>query len=369
MSGDQASATSPPMSPSDRFDNEAWSSYHLYYHGDQDAVLVGWVAPMVRSLFAQGVLDRFFYLRYRLGGPHLRLRFRPRAGAHGVVEAALAEMAEQLFHDAPSHDARDPEKIARDNESILRLDRNETDATVYRDNSWCPAPFVPEIERFGGPDLFATCLDIFTASSLATLDFLTACRPIEGSMPSPGQRLAATLQRQAGLAWGLASSPQQWLGLVGYAGRSAPSAMAPIVERGDTAFEQNRSAFVTLVLQALNRADTDISSTAHDAAPTLDQLEQKTLRYLAWNLRHRDAALRQRILTSQLHLGANRLGQSNPDEVYLSRMLWRAAGQIETDAPQKWSDLTDRLAKRPIPSSPLSECLVTLQQHFVTAEP
>ncbi len=51
-----------------------WRSYHLFYHGDRDLVLRLW--PTLAPLILSRIVDSFFFLRYSLGGPHIRIRLR-----------------------------------------------------------------------------------------------------------------------------------------------------------------------------------------------------------------------------------------------------------------------------------------------------
>ena len=61
------------------------SSYHVFYHGRLDQPLLQLVYPAVRELWLRGRCRRFFFIRYALGGPHLRLRlFCARAHAEEV---------------------------------------------------------------------------------------------------------------------------------------------------------------------------------------------------------------------------------------------------------------------------------------------
>ena len=62
-----------------------WLSFHAHYHGDRDLPLRHAVASLVRRLRDDGLLESFFFMRYSLGGPHIRLRLRPAAGGADPV--------------------------------------------------------------------------------------------------------------------------------------------------------------------------------------------------------------------------------------------------------------------------------------------
>ncbi|WTW99268.1 hypothetical protein OG216_40640 [Streptomycetaceae bacterium NBC_01309] len=71
-----------------------WLNAHVYYHGDRTALVVEAIAPLMRECLATGLSDGWFFLRDRVGGPHVRLRILPahpdaRAGLQRVVADRL----------------------------------------------------------------------------------------------------------------------------------------------------------------------------------------------------------------------------------------------------------------------------------------
>jgi hypothetical protein len=69
----------------------------------------------------------------------------------------------------------------------------------------------------------------------------------------------------------------------------------------------------------------------------------ETGRCLGWELRR--AGAHSNIGISHLHMTANRLGLKNPEEVYLGRMLWRAARELLLE-PCRRAGLDELLASR-----------------------
>jgi len=67
---------------------------------------------------------------------------------------------------------------------------------------------------------------------------------------------------------------------------------------------------------------------------------------LAREIAGANAASRERVGTSQMHMTANRLGLSNPEEVYLGRLLVRAARDLLENEPGVRRQLSDLLATR-----------------------
>src|SRR5215470_11537887 len=108
-----------------------WLSFHLADRpGDRDQLLTERVRPTVSSLWQEGRLESFFFVRHTLGGPHLRLRIRPAPGGGEAVQEALAESSIQEI------------------------------------------PFEPEVERYGGSERIGASLDFFALSSVRALTLL-----------------------------------------------------------------------------------------------------------------------------------------------------------------------------------------------------
>ncbi len=283
-----------------------WKSCHLHYHGDAGLLLGHLVAPLVSSLLRAGVIDHFFFIRYELGGPHVRLRLR--AASDAPVEEAVKAAAEDFFTRWPSAEPRPPETVLRRTREILAADPGETDATAYPDNSLRIVPFRPEVERYGGPRLIGAALDFFALSSVLALRFAR----LHGGEPRSRQ-IPWLLRALAGLAAGLAGDERELAGLLGYAATAATTAnhpLAPFAGKGDRAFEQQAETFRRLLREAC-------SGGAHEAAGL-------GARRLAAAVRRIAPPASGLILRSHLHMAANRLGISNPEEAFLSRILWRA---------------------------------------------
>jgi len=73
-------------------DEATWIGYHLFYYEDPRRAVLGFVRPAVAALVEVDLIESFFFLRYALGGPHVRLRLRPAEGR----SPEAAEMVEAL---------------------------------------------------------------------------------------------------------------------------------------------------------------------------------------------------------------------------------------------------------------------------------
>lgn len=288
----------------------AWRSWHLFYNGDRDRLLTELVRPTVATLLAEEWIDRFFFVRFALGGPHVRLRLRVCDGRAGAVDEDLCRAATGFFARHPSPAPVPEEVVRRQNRQILAHDPNERDDSVYPDNSCIAVPIAFEIERYGGPSLLGHSLDYFVLSSVEALRLLEACagQPRARQLPA----FCRLLVRQA---WGLADDRAELVELLSYAVRGV-DLLKPLVDRGDQVFERRREAFLEIVGSEIARPP-DVAG-----------------RRLSRLVRAAGPAIRRRIAVSQMHMTANRLGLTNADEVYLGRVLWRAAREVLEGDPE-----------------------------------
>jgi hypothetical protein len=299
-------------------DVSLWRSCHLFYHGDRNLLLDRLVRPLAGSLLAAGAINHFFFIRYELGGPHVRLRLRAAApGAVRDVEKAVEETAADFFARWPSSQSKPPELVRRWTLETLAADPSETDATLYPDNSLRIVPFVPEMDRYGGPELFGASLGFFALSSVRALGFARDFGGVPRSRQIP--RILRALAEQA---LGFARDEPELLQLTGYAAVEEGHPLASFATRGDRAFEEQPEVLRRLLVDALP------GTAGPEAGSPLDEA-----RRLAAGLRSAEPALRERILKSHMHMTANRLGLQNPEEAYLGRILWRAAEEGGRLAP------------------------------------
>jgi len=302
--------------------DNGWLNYHLYYHQDVDHAIRRFVHPLVAGLLRSDWIDSFFFVRYPLGGPHLRLRLRPQPETSALVAEAAEAQARDFLAGWPSTSKISRESILRTNQKLMASDPHELDASIYPDNTFLRFPFRPEVERYGGPELWRGSLDFFAVSSATALDLLSRY-----SSESRSRQLALAFRVLACQALSFARDEEDLVSTLRYAvdlwGTRMPGALA----KGDRAFVEQRAMFVQLFERALYLLANGSSAAATAEEEAKAQLGEAARR-LAWTVRAADRDMHQRIGTSQLHMTANRLGLSNAEEVYLSRILTRLASEL-----------------------------------------
>lgn len=288
-------ATPPPGTAIARVGEARWMSFHAFCPTDRDALLMQVVQPVVAELWAGGIADRFFFIRYPEGGEHVRLRLRiaperdPAPAADRALALLQASCAE--FRRTRSGAAeRPPERI-----------------------EVVPAIFELEIDRYGGPRWFPCALAFFALSSLDALRFVA-----HWSQQPRARQLIEILVRLTRQAIGAARTVAELRGLADYVADWRPR-MAPILARADQMFERSGPELTRQVREVFATAAT----AAATAPPGTPEAHLAHARGLAAALDGLEGEARWRALGSQMHMTANRLGLNNPEESYLSGILCR----------------------------------------------
>jgi thiopeptide-type bacteriocin biosynthesis protein len=142
-------------------DGSGWESVHVYLH--DFARLTHFLQVCVAAI-SPPLDGRCFFVRYWMGGPHLRLRLR---------EAALAPLLEQAAarywdaHGFPS--TLEPDAFYRGYASELPPGAERcwhTNGSVHR------IAYEPELARYGGPAGIGLCEDEFVSDSSVILAML-----------------------------------------------------------------------------------------------------------------------------------------------------------------------------------------------------
>ena len=268
-----------------------WTSFHVFCPGDRDALLIQVIQPVVGEVWSEGLADRFFFIRYPEGGDHVRLRLRIAAQVDSApaVDRAFALLGARCAE-------------------FQRSRRHAADERI----SVVPATFELEIDRYGGPRKFPRALSFFALSSIAALRFVAQWR----SEPRARQ-LIEILTRLARQVIAMARSVEELRGLADHVAQWR-SHMAPIVARADQMFEHKGPELTRRIREQFLAAATPTAGQPGSLADHTDHARQ-----LSAALEDLDPEPRWRALGSQIHMAANRLGLSPPEESYLSAILCR----------------------------------------------
>src|SRR5262245_6381664 len=140
-----------------------WISIHVFYAGNADEMLVECVAPLVARLRNRGLIQRYFFIRYWLEGPHVRLRLLPSAhGDAGAVRAEASSAVDAFLRRRPAPPRVDDEHTHTVYKRLYLAEYGQPrwDACYGPDgsmplrpnNSYHFTEYEPEFDRYGGPD-------------------------------------------------------------------------------------------------------------------------------------------------------------------------------------------------------------------------
>jgi Lantibiotic biosynthesis dehydratase C-term len=308
---------------------ENWRAFHLFYHAGWEPAVHKLVRPVVSSLWHARRIDSFFFIRYALGGPHIRLRLHVSPGCVAAVEEEVRTAASSFFAKWPSTEPRDEQTIREINRTILANDPHEQEDAVYPDNYLMVAPFRPEVERYGGSELLPHSLDYFAVSSVKALRYCT-----RHAAATRARRLASAFRILARQLWSFAADTEEAFAVL--TAFITSRKLTPILPHGDRAYEERRDDFLSLLTAELK---------ALSAPEEGRDLDDTASRRLSWEARQAAADTRCRIGTSQLHMTANRLGVTNAEEVYLGRILERATSDLRETEPVWWRSVLATLSQ------------------------
>ena len=278
-----------------------WISAHLHFAADSiygaecDEILVEHVAPLLLQLQHRGALDRFFFVRYSLLGPHIRLRMS------GDVAAAQAGV----------------EELANTGHIEVRY-----------------VSYEPETERYGGPRALSVAEQVFHTSSEATLSL------VKSSMTVRPRRLGQTALTMLLQAQVFCDTPVRCAALLGRYHTSHTQIQSP----GNSSLASRSARFA----DAYSRQEAPVRAMVDDFCDRVNANDafEEPLQSLALKLRdHRNeletlvrskgVAVRsnpacdwdtcvEQIIPSYIHMTNNRLGVPPAEEALLAYMLSRA---------------------------------------------
>lgn len=307
-----------------------WHAYHIYYHDDRDRVLLELVHPIVARLVACAQIESFFFVRYDLGGPHIRLRLCTYDGSLVAVHEAVTRAVARFFTRWPSL-ATLPEQVVRERSEGLRaIDPHELDTKLYGDNTCVSVEPSFEVMRYGGKERLQHSLDYFAISSAYAIEVVWKLRDTP--------RLGAAMRSYIWQAWGFAKDGAEFMALLGYARVYWEGLWREAAENAEVFFEQRRERMCQLLADELEVVAT--CATDEDS-PMLGRLAGGA-QLVGSHIRVTERGLRLSIGMSHMHMTANRIGLTNIEEAHVGRVLRRAVNEVAMASPQWWENLWQR---------------------------
>lgn len=335
-----------------------WVSLHIFYAADANPLLTDCVQPLVSELRNAGLIDRWFFIRYWLEGPHIRLRLLPRNGAAEKVRRLGMERIGQFLQRRPALWEPETEDAGDMYKSMFLAEYTEEEwnarygaegkMTFQPNNSIKEIAYEPEIGRYGGPDAIRVAERHFEHSSDMVIELLgKANAHVRSVLFGLSIQLALALAYvfletddavsqfflRYRLSWERrydASSDIHHDRFEQSLANSRTGLLARISEIRDTIAGQNRvQDFRTRWIDQATEIRRSIDDlTRHSRVAFGDGMQGIS----------DPLVVAQILLTSYIHMTNNRLGVLIQDEIYLSYLISKALG-LEQNQPLLGSQL------------------------------
>jgi len=323
--------------------NTEWLSFHVFYAANAGPILVEGVTPVIDRLRATGRIERWFFIRYWLEGPHVRLRVLParaedaphvRTEVLAALEAVLARRPALYETDRDaSGELFKRMYLAEYSEEQWNAAYGADGEMPYRaNNSVHEVPYDQELDRYGGPAGMALSEWHFERSSDLVLRLLaTGNTHLRTVLLGQTAQLcmalcSAFLPDEAAVAVFLDNYRTFW-----ETSYQEPSTGQH--ETFDRSFERMRDRLEERLLRvraAVRDPGTAVGLERAWAEHCLALRDRATELALAGELSFRDGPVTDPavalpiLLSSYVHMTANRLGASILDEIYLAYVNRRA---------------------------------------------
>ncbi|MFI7523573.1 thiopeptide-type bacteriocin biosynthesis protein [Micromonospora globbae] len=336
--------------------DHGWLSVHVFYASNANPMLVEGVRPLVDALRDEGLISRYFFIKYWMEGPHVRLRVLPAPGVDpDLVRARVDDAVAAFLRRRPALYEVDSEGLGDLYKQMFLAEYGQARwdeeygpdgvMPMRANNTFHHIPYEREYGRYGGPAGIEIAEWHFAHSSDVVLDLLATTnvhvRPVLLGLSAQLTMMmcAVFLDDDRRIADFLEQYRRFWEVSYSEPSDEYHASFDTSYRRMDAAL-RNRLADI----RAAARGDADVSPggvegrwRAH-CRELRDRVEAATLRgELVFQrgdsppaaVTDLDAAL-PILLSSYVHMTNNRLGVSILDEIYLAYLMSAA---LRDDAP------------------------------------
>jgi thiopeptide-type bacteriocin biosynthesis protein len=316
-----------------------WIAAHIFYYAHADGLLTECVSPLVEQMRNQGLVRRFFFIRYWENGPHIRLRLSPASPENEAeIKALVEERCHEYFQRRPALFEFDIEETAPRYRAMYEMEYGkeayvakygEEPMPFYPSNSVQYLPYEQEFVRYAGPHGMDFSEGHFDVSSRLVLDTVRNCNlHVRSVLLGNSFQMILLLsnsvwQTDARVRDFLESYVAMWTGFQEKGLR--PQQMLDLYDRKYDGLSDRLKKRVLHVksLFADQAAATPIERAWLDhgreiLAGITELWEQEKLE-LPEDSRDLDGALRY-LMRSYIHMTNNRLGTTVQDEIYLCHL-------------------------------------------------
>lgn len=140
--------------------NSVWNTYYIYYYDSskQDEV-IELIAKKMASFMEENIIEKWFFIRYWEGGPHIRVRFLTEKTLN--YKEVFKEVIDYITINPFKGNLRKEEYYENIKENTI----SKEELPWYEEGEIIAAEYIPEYERYGGEELMPLTESLFMISS------------------------------------------------------------------------------------------------------------------------------------------------------------------------------------------------------------
>lgn len=339
--------------------DDRWIALHVFYASDSNPVLTDAVRPLVAELRREDLLERWFFIKYWMEGPHVRLRLLPRrAEDRARVQAIAEERLAAFLRRRPALYEVDADGTSEVYKKLFLAEYSEEEYEErYGDghmpfrpnNSVHSFPYELEFDRYGGPEGMELAQWHFEHSSDVVLELLASTNVHVRTV-----MLGLSVQLSLALCYVFLDTDEEVTRFLAWYQSFWETTYQERPEDYHDGFRRNYLRMEDRLVERVER----VRAAANEDPDELTPLERRWITH-ARELRQRVEALQEAgrlefvkrdgsgergpledasmvrfiLLSSYVHMTSNRLGVSILDEIYLCFVLQlayeRLAGPAE----------------------------------------
>lgn len=342
--GADLAAVSAALDGVDQATDAAWQATHVFYASNANPMLVDGIGPLVERLRERGLVERWFFIKYWLEGPHVRLRVLPAAGVDPAVVKAEVDAALQAFlrrrpalYEADADGLGDLYQrmfVAEYGEQRWQDTYGDGEMPFRPNNSCHDMPYEREYSRYGGPAGMGLSEWHFEVSSDHVLGLLT-----DTNVHVRTVLLGLSVQLTTAVCFAFLGTGER---VARFLDDYRTFWETSYQEPSDDYHGSFDKSYARMAAELRGRVVATAVAALDPSAPGLGHQERRWVEHCR-DLRRRAAALAEAgalvfqrgpvrdvdgalavLLSSYVHMTNNRLGVSILDEIYVSYVLRRA---------------------------------------------
>jgi len=348
-----------PAGPVEPAVAEDWVALHIFYSSNSNPLLADLVTPLVAELRAEGLIDRWFFLRYWMEGPHIRFRLLPSSpDARDTVRIRAEEAITAYLKQRPALYRMDPDLLGGMYKEMFLLEYTEQEweerygpegMPLRETNAVAQFPYEPEYVKYGGPAGVRIAERHFEASSDLVVSLVAGTnihvRTVMFGLAIQLMTVMTTVftdSRQDRIAF-LEGYQKVWEGTFIQADSATRDGFdRNYADMGERLLRRVRDIESAVEARDHGRLTGFLRDWADHCVTLRDEIREAVERRELWFPTTYGAAERlpvtdpqvafRYLLVPYVHMTNNRLGVSIVEEVYLSHLLARALDELGQDA-------------------------------------